>query len=82
MDPEIHFQVQLDDAVFGKSWNDIPDLDAGRIPFPISMRGRYAIGERKTAVVVFLGFAPLGDEQRMLDSLLSSSQFERESSVC
>ena len=43
MDPEIHFQVQLDDAVFGKSWNDIPDLDAGRIPFPISMRGRYAI---------------------------------------
>ena len=55
----------------GKSWNDIPDLDAGRIPFPISSRGRYALGERKTAVVVFLGLFPLRDEQRMLDSILS-----------
>ena len=31
---------------------NIPDLDAGRIPYPMSKKGRYAVGERKT--VMFL----------------------------
>lgn len=31
---------------------DIPDLDAGRIPFPMSGKGRYAVGERKTVLLL------------------------------
>lgn len=55
----------------GSSWNDIPDLDPGRNPFPRSRKGRYAIGERKTAIVLYVGVHDPVSEEAMLNSILS-----------
>lgn len=55
----------------GSSWGDIPDLDPGRNPFPRSKKGRYAIGERKTALVLYVGMHDRALEEAMLSSILS-----------
>ena len=49
-------------------------MDAGRIPFPMSKRGRYAIGERKTAIVLLLGYSPLTSFEKDYSMLSSLSQ--------
>ena len=55
----------------GFSWGDVPDLDPGRNPFPRSKKGRYAIGERKTALALYVGMYDRASEEAMLDSILS-----------
>ena len=55
----------------GSSWGDVPDLDPGRNPFPRSKKGRYAIGERKTALVLYVGIHDRTSEEAMLSSLQS-----------
>lgn len=64
-------------SLLGQSWSDIPERDAGRIPFPQSKRGRYAIGERKTALVLLIGYTAYSSfeqDLRMLSSLSSVMQ--------
>ena len=55
----------------GSSWGDVPDLDPGRNPFPRNKKGRYAIGERKTALVLYVGIHDRTSEEAMVSSLQS-----------
>ena len=50
------------------AYSDIPDLDSGRIPFPMSKEDHYAIGERKTVLV----FSPEIVDESLLDQSIRS----------
>lgn len=52
-------------------YRDIPDLDAGRIPYPESSKGRYALGERKTTILLLLDSFSNVEIERTLNSLWS-----------
>lgn len=52
-------------------YRDIPDLDAGRIPYPESSKGRYALGERKTALLLVLDSFSDIEIEKTLNSLWS-----------
>ena len=71
---KIDFSGFDDFSILGHSWGDIPDMDAGRIPFPMSKQGRYAIGERKTAIVLLIGYSPYVSFEQYFSMLSSLSQ--------
>ena len=52
-------------------YRDIPDLDAGRIPYPISKRGRYSVGERKTVILILSDSFTEEDLEKTVRSLYS-----------
>ena len=57
------------------AYRDIPDLDSGRIPFPMSAAGHYAVGERKTVLVFsyeITDVSALDQSIRSLVAVLSS----------
>ena len=49
---------------------NIPDLDAGRIPYPMSEKGRYAVGERKTVLFLLSDSFSTMELNQTLQSLL------------
>lgn len=52
-------------------YGDIPDLDAGRIPYPKSKSGKYAVGERKSIVVFIIDSFSTRDLATSFQSLYS-----------
>lgn len=53
---------------------NIPDLDAGRIPYPMSRKGRYAVGERKTILFLLSDSFSTMELDQTLQSLLDVLQ--------